>query len=448
MHISDSSKHVRVRFAPSPTGSLHLGGLRTALYNFLLARATGGTFILRIEDTDASRVVPGAAEEISEMMEWAGLYYDEGPGKGGPHAPYVQSERLPLYRAAAERLVEIFLDFTKSRTCHFLTEFRTQTGHAYRCFCPPTPAQPTRKVAKDRIPIIKETSKLTDGRYDGRCAHISPKEADARARAGEVHVVRMKIPPGTTCVKDVVHGSLSFPHSSLDDSVLIKRDGRPTYHLASVVDDGAMRITHVLRGDHLILHAALNQTAPQYAHLPLLLSRDRSKLSKRTLPQSSLSTSSLSPSGPTQPEIAVVNYYAQSGYLGPAVANWVALIGWTPPADLGDVVGLDEMARVFRMASLHKNPGVVNFEKLDFVQRSHMLRWIEGSEGPHGPGSGRKELLGDVRDVVRNGEANGEVLEVEWSDEEGCRILDIIKVGLDVFILLSRNQYKVVIVSL
>ncbi|KXS21313.1 glutamyl-tRNA synthetase [Gonapodya prolifera JEL478] len=429
----EPSAPVRVRFAPSPTGSLHLGGLRTALYNFLLARATGGQFLLRIEDTDASRLVPGAAKDIQEMLAWAGIQPDEGPEQGGPYGPYVQSDRLSRYTEAAAQLLE--------------------SGHAYRCFCAPSSAPPTRKAAKERMnrtPASPSSSRpenddpslstiaptpptISDGRYDGRCSHMSRSDSDARARAGEPHVVRMKIPSGTSSLFDLVHGNLTFNHTSLDDSVLLKRDGRPTYHLASVVDDGLMEITHVFRGDewlpstpkHLILHSALNQRPPLYGHLPLLLGRDRSKLSKRTSSTDS-ATSSVSPTSASTPP-STVRWYAEHGYLGPAVANWVALVGWTPPPELGEIADLNQLAQAFRIDGLHKSPGVVNFEKLDHVQKAHMVAWIEGRGGPEGPGSGRALLIRYIQEAVEGEVDKGNILDGTWSDEEGGKVLDIIK---------------------
>jgi glutamyl-tRNA synthetase len=274
---SSSPTPVRVRYAPSPTGFLHLGGLRTALYNYAYARARGGTFILRIEDTDKSRQVPGSAEGLVEALKWCGLTYDEGPGAGGakgpmtggnsqqsndgPHAPYVQSQRLPLYKRHAEALLH--------------------SGHAYRCFC-----------TVERLAMLREerSKKGQDTLYDRACARIKPDESERRAASGESHVIRMRVPDsGATVLEDAVLGPVKFAHAQVDEQVLLKSDGFPTYHLASVVDDAAMKISHVIRGQewlsstpkHLLLYAALGLTPPTFAHLPLLLNQDRSKLSKR-----------------------------------------------------------------------------------------------------------------------------------------------------------------------
>jgi glutamyl-tRNA synthetase len=283
---------VRVRYAPSPTGFLHLGGLRTALYNYLFARASGGTFLLRIEDTDKSRQVPGSVEGLVRALHWCGLPYDEGPplppsallhegatagghdalalllpqiggGRASPvHdcGPYVQSQRLPLYAAAAARLVE--------------------GGHAYRCFC-----------STERLQALREAQRRAGAAslYDRACSHIAPAEAERRAAGGEAHVIRMRVPAGQSVLNDIVVGEVRFPHGVVDDQVLLKSDGFPTYHLAAVVDDHAMAISHVIRGQewlsstpkHMLLYAALGWTPPAFAHLPLLLNVDKSKLSKR-----------------------------------------------------------------------------------------------------------------------------------------------------------------------
>lgn len=272
---------VRVRYAPSPTGFLHLGGLRTALYNYVFAKANNGTFILRIEDTDRSRQVPGSIEGLIRALKWCGLSYDEGPpdrsedlSRAGVHAnleqhsdqgrgnygPYIQSQRLSLYKQHADELL------TK--------------GHAYRCFC-----------SKDRLDAARDAraKKGLDTLYDRACTHVGDGEAERRAGIGEPHVVRLRIPSGTTVLHDEVLGEVKFNNSVVDDQVLLKSDGFPTYHLASVVDDHAMEISHVIRGQewlsstpkHLILYNAFGWQPPAFAHLPLLLNTDKSKLSKR-----------------------------------------------------------------------------------------------------------------------------------------------------------------------
>lgn len=286
---------VRVRYAPSPTGSLHLGGLRTALYNYVFAkRFPGGKCILRIEDTDQTRLVPGAVEQLQRDLAWAGLHFDEGPGAlGGPHGPYAQSERLPLYERAAAELM--------------------RAGHAYRCFCTP------ERLETVRANQMKRGAATT---YDRLCAGLSQDESDARAAAGDSFVVRMKVPDreaGVTVVRDEVRGEVRFLNKVIDDQVLMKSDGFPTYHLANIVDDHDMRITHVIRGEewlpsaakHVLLYQMFGWPAPAFAHLPLLLRPDGSKLSKRYRDSS-------------------LDYYMSLGYLRDAVVNFVTFLGWHP----------------------------------------------------------------------------------------------------------------------
>ncbi len=256
---------VRVRFAPSPTGDLHVGGLRTALYNYLFAKKHGGSFILRIEDTDRERFVPGAEEGIIDLLHWAGVKPDEGPHKDGGYGPYRQSERLHLYREAAGRLIE--------------------QGNAYRCYCTPEELEQMRREQQARGESPK---------YDGRHRNLTGAESARYEAEGRKHVVRMRIPEQAEriVVRDQVRGEVEFDSRQLDDQVLLKSDGFPTYHLAVVVDDTAMEITHILRAEewlpsvpkHLLLYRWLGYDVPVMAHLPLLLNEDRSKMSKRKFP--------------------------------------------------------------------------------------------------------------------------------------------------------------------
>ncbi|CAL1600811.1 unnamed protein product [Knipowitschia caucasica] len=252
---------VRVRFAPSPTGFLHLGGLRTALYNYLFAKKHNGTFILRLEDTDQSRLVPGAARHIEDMLEWAGIPPDESPQRGGAMGPYVQSQRLELYSSTAQRLV--------------------QSGHAYYCFC-----------SAQRLQLLKKEA-LRSGhtpRYDNRCRHLEPAQVEQRLAQGLSHVIRFRLHEGAEPFHDLVFGWTRHDVAQVEgDPVILKADGFPTYHLANIVDDHHMGVSHVLRGSewlistskHLLLYRALAWTPPAFGHLPLLLNRDGSKLSKR-----------------------------------------------------------------------------------------------------------------------------------------------------------------------
>lgn len=252
----------RVRFAPSPTGYLHVGGLRTALYNYLFAKRNNGDFILRIEDTDRNRFVEGAVENLVGALKWAGLNFDEGPGTGGDFGPYMQSERLDIYKEYSEELI--------------------RKGKAYYCFCTP-----------ERLQVLREEQeklKLPQAKYDKHCLHLSKNEIEKNLAAGIPKVIRLNVEPGTIIkFDDIIRERVEFDSNNVDDQVLIKSDAYPTYHLANVVDDHLMKITHVIRGEewlsstpkHVMLYDAFGWERPVFAHLPLLLNPDRSKLSKR-----------------------------------------------------------------------------------------------------------------------------------------------------------------------
>lgn len=325
---------VRVRFAPSPTGFLHVGGLRTALYNYLFARRHGGVFVLRIEDTDRTRYVPGAVEKLIQSLHWTGLDYDEGPDKGGPFGPYVQSERADLYRDAAARLREADL--------------------AYPCFCTP-----------ERLEEMRAEQKARKGpmRYDRRCLELPPSEVAARERDGVSCTIRLKVPRGETItMRDRVRGEVSFNSDLVDDQVILKSDGFPTYHLAVVVDDHAMGITHVIRGEewlssvpkHLLLYRFLDYPLPEYAHLPLLLNPDRSKLSKR------------------QGDVAVEDY-RDHGFFPDAMLNFVAFLGWNP-GDEREIFSLDELEQEFSLERVTKSGAIFNLEKLRWFNSEYLKR--------------------------------------------------------------------------
>jgi glutamyl-tRNA synthetase len=254
-------KQVRVRFAPSPTGYLHVGGLRTALYNYLFAKNHSGKFILRIEDTDQTRKVEGAVENLIETLKWAGVEYDEGPDRDGGFGPYVQSQRLDIYRSHAEELI--------------------RSGKAYYCFCT---SERLDEVRKKQLALKQSPS------YDRQCRNLSHEDVEHRIAVGEHHVIRMKVPEdGEMTFEDVIRGRVTIAHKMLDDQVLIKSDGYPTYHLAVVVDDHLMGITHIIRGEewlssvpkHILLYQYFDWEVPVLVHLPLLLNPDKSKLSKR-----------------------------------------------------------------------------------------------------------------------------------------------------------------------
>jgi nondiscriminating glutamyl-tRNA synthetase len=322
----------RVRFAPSPTGYLHVGGLRTALYNYLFARRYGGQFILRIEDTDRSRFVEGAAENLASSLAWAGLRFDEGPGIGGACGPYVQSERTVLYAAHARRLLD--------------------AGKAYRCFCTPEELDSMRR---------KSSAEGKDSSYDRRCRALTEQEIAQRLREDKAFTIRMKVPlVGQMEFTDLIRGEISVHYDAIDDQVLIKSDGFPTYHLANVVDDHLMGITHVIRGEewlpstpkHRLLYEAFGWETPEFAHLPLLLNADRSKLSKR------------------QGDVAVEDY-RHKGFLPAALLNFVALLGWNPGDDR-ELFSLSELEQAFTLERVSKSGAVFDVEKLKWFNGQYM----------------------------------------------------------------------------
>ncbi len=316
---------VRTRYAPSPTGDPHVGNIRTALFAWALARRTGGQFLLRIEDTDRTRYVPSSLEAIYESLRWLGLDWDEGPIVGGPYAPYIQSERLPYYHEVANRLLA--------------------EGKAYRCFC--------TMERLDALRAEQQRRKQPPG-YDGLCRSIPPAEAEARA--GEPHVIRFKMPrEGQTVLRDAIRGEVVFENALQDDFVLLKSDGFPTYHLAAIADDIAMRITHVIRGEewlssapkHIRLYEALGAPEPVWAHLPVILGTDRKKLSKR--------------SGDTS-----VLEYREKGYLPEAMVNFLALLGWSLD-DKTTIVDRETFVRNFSLERVGANPAVFDIERLDYL---------------------------------------------------------------------------------
>lgn len=318
---------VRVRFAPSPTGFLHIGGLRTALYDFLFARHSGGTFILRIEDTDRNRLVEGAVENLIASLQRLGLDIDEGPGLGGDFGPYVQSERLELYHREAQRLLD--------------------SGHAYHCFCTPQTLSQMREEQQRKGEFVK---------YDRRCRNLPPAEVQARLAQNEPHVVRLKMPDNRIFgFDDLIRGHVEMDAAQSDDQVLIKSDGFPTYHLAAVVDDHHMQISHVIRGEewlsstpkHIWLHECLGWQTPLWVHLPLILNPDRSKLSKRMNDVS-------------------VESYLQKGYLKEALLNFVALLGWHG-ADDRETFSLEELCAEFSLERVSKSGAVFDLTKLDWM---------------------------------------------------------------------------------
>ncbi|HXG56115.1 MAG TPA: glutamate--tRNA ligase, partial [Vicinamibacterales bacterium] len=284
---------VRVRFAPSPTGYLHVGGARTALFNWLYARRHGGTFVLRIEDTDLERSSWEMVAGIVDGLRWLGLDWDEGPDTGGPHAPYFQSQRLDTYRAMASRLVE--------------------AGHAYHCYCTTETLQAKRQAAE---------AGGGGWVYDRTCCALGAGQRAALEQAGTPRAVRFKVPEGKTTFTDLVHGPIEFDNGNIEDFVILRSDAQPTYHLSVVADDIDMEITHVVRGDdhisntpkQVLLYQACGNTPPAFSHVPLILGPDKKRLSKRH--------------GATS-----VMEYQKLGYLPEAMVNFLSLLGWSPGGD-------------------------------------------------------------------------------------------------------------------
>jgi glutamyl-tRNA synthetase len=323
----------RVRFAPSPTGYLHVGGARTALFNWLFTRREGGIFVLRIEDTDVERSSADMVTGILDSMRWLGLTWDEGPGVGGPHAPYFQSERLDRYRRAARDLVK--------------------AGHAYRCYCDPDELKARRAAAE------AAGSAWT---YDRACLRLSAADRDTRDRAGAPAAIRFRVPDGHTAFDDLVRGRIEFDHANIEDFVILRSDDNPTYQLSVVVDDVEMAITHVVRGDdhisntpkQVLLYRAFGAAVPAFAHVPLILGPDKKRLSKRH--------------GATS-----VGEYESQGYLPEAMVNFLALLGWSPGGDQ-EVFDLDELVKRFSLDRITGGNAVFNPDKLDWFNQQHIMR--------------------------------------------------------------------------
>lgn len=335
-----SIKPARTRVAPSPTGHMHLATARVALYDYLLAKKTGGQFILRIEDTDVSRTVPGAEQEIMEGLRWLGLNYDEGPDIGGAYGPYRQTDRREIYQAHAKILVN--------------------SGHAYPCFCTPERLESVRQEQQKR----KENS-----HYDGTCRVLAPDEAARRVANGEKYIIRFKMPrEGVTIAHDHLRGDIKTENSQLNDQVLLKTDGLPTYHLAAVVDDHEMGITHVLRGSewlgtfplHVNITRAFGWDEPTWVHLSVFLKPNgKGKLSKRDTTLAMKDGHSV-----------FVKDMNELGFTPEGVNNWSALMGWGVAED--DVMNMEQMIERFTIDSLTPSPAAINFQKLDHFNATHI----------------------------------------------------------------------------
>lgn len=332
---------IRVRFAPSPTGYLHIGGLRTALYNYLFAKKNNGKFVLRIEDTDRTRYVEGAIENLINALEWSGIQHDEGVvtkdseiTQIGEYGPYIQSERLQIYKKYIDELIE--------------------SGHAYYCFC-----------TKERLDEVREYQKAQGKipRYDGYCRSIDIDEAKKRIANGEEYTVRLKLPHSRDIeFQDLVRGKVTINTSDMDDQVLLKSDGFPTYHFAVVVDDHLMNITHIVRGEewlpstpkHVYLYEAFGWDAPQYVHLPTVLNKDKKKLSKR------------------QGDVSVEDF-RKRGYLPEALVNYLALVGWSPESNK-EIFSMDELIDEFSFERVSKTGGVFDKDKLNWINGQYIRK--------------------------------------------------------------------------
>jgi glutamyl-tRNA synthetase len=330
----------RVRFAPSPTGRMHMGSARTALYNYLLARRTGGQFILRIEDTDFNRYVEGAEQELMDGLRWLGLDWDEGVSVGGPYSPYHQSERKGIYLKYAQELID--------------------KGFAYPCFC-----------SKDRLDLIRkeQIKRKQNPHYDGTCRNLSPEEVKRRISSGESHVIRFKTPKeGTITVRDTLRGDITVENKNINDYILVNSDGWALYHLAAMVDDHLMKITHVIRGSEWLptfpLHAhiirAFGWQEPRWFHLSVFLKPSgKGKMSKRDAAEALDSGYSI-----------FVTDLKKQGYVPEGVLNWLLLMGWGIAE--GEFMSLDEMVQHFDISKVNPSPAAIDFAKLDFFSGAHI----------------------------------------------------------------------------
>lgn len=326
------SSSVRVRFAPSPTGHLHIGGARTALFNYLFAKRHQGVFVLRLEDTDQERSTQESVDMILNDLTWLGLTWDEGPRIGGASGPYRQTERLEIYREKANQLVS--------------------QGHAYPCFCSPEEVDAMREAAK---------AKGDQPKYDGRCRLISPEEAQARVAQGESHVLRFRSPQeGATVINDLIRGRVTFDNQLMDDFVIVRSNGLPTYNFAAAIDDASMKMTHIIRGDdhlsntpkQIFIYQALNEPLPAFAHVPMILGPDKTRLSKRH--------------GATS-----VGAYEAEGYMPEALINYLALLGWALD-DKTTLLTQAELETHFSLEKVSKNPAVFDPQKLMWMNGQYM----------------------------------------------------------------------------
>ncbi len=329
----------RTRIAPSPTGIAHVGTLYMALFDYALAKKHGGQFLVRIEDTDRARFVEGAEQAIFEALDWAGVREDESPRVGGPYAPYKQSERLEIYQKYAQQLLD--------------------EDKAYYCFCTSEELTAMRlEQQKQKLPP----------KYDGRCRHIDPQEAKRRVATGEQYVIRLKIPAGESTWNDLVRGPVTIDHAQVDEQVLMKSDGFPTYHLAVVVDDHLMEITHIIRGEewisstpkHILLYDLFGWEKPEFAHMPLLRNADRSKLSKR------------------KNDVSILSYREQ-GFLPEALLNFLMLMGWSHPEGQ-EFISLDEFVQAFTFDRVQTTGPIFDTDKLRWMNGKYLREHLSEDE--------------------------------------------------------------------
>ncbi|MBQ9949760.1 MAG: glutamate--tRNA ligase [Clostridia bacterium] len=367
----NGTKKVRTRFAPSPTGYMHIGNLRSALYAYLFARANDGTFILRIEDTDRERYVEGAVDLIYRVLKEVGMNWDEGPDVGGDFGPYVQSERKPMYLPYAEQLIK--------------------SGHAYRCFCTKEELDERRSAAQERGETFK---------YDKHCMHLSETEIQEKLRAGIPYVIRQNVPTeGKTSFTDEIFGEITVDNSELDDSVLIKADGMPTYNFANVIDDHTMGISHVMRGmeylsstpKYNLLYEAFGWEIPKYIHMTPVMRDAQHKLSKRD-------------------GDASYEDFTSKGYMMEAIVNYIALLGWNP-GDEREKFTLEELAKAFSVKGMSKSPAIFDPIKLRWLNSEyireldeaaftrHAMEWYEKSGIAHMDTSVLYKILGQRVEV-------------------------------------------------
>ncbi len=405
-------KKVRTRFAPSPTGYLHVGGLRTALFSYLYAKHNNGEFILRVEDTDQARFVEGAIQKLITILQGMGLHYDEGLILDddriidqGFFGPYLQSKRKDIYQQHAELLV--------------------MGGKAYYCFCD---EKRLADLRKEQEALKKPT------RYDRKCRNLSKEDVKKNLQAGVPHVIRQAIPlDGRTVLNDLVYGEISWDNKDLDDQVLLKSDGFPTYHLAVVTDDHLMNISHIVRGEewipsapkHILLYQAFSWPVPEFAHLPLLLNKDRSKLSKR------------------QGDVSVEDYLAK-GYLKEALINFIALLGWNPKTNQ-EIFSMPQLIEQFDLAKINKSGAIFDIAKLDWLNNQYLrktdLKTLVKMALPYLLNSGLLSAKGSDY-IAKNGKIISQKFLEILLDIEKERIQNLMQIGESVKFFFEQPNYN------